>query len=83
MFPRDLKLARKNVSEWLGVGVRVCLLQKAAMEADAVKALDSDGDSLVKKSCLSRFASTSCETVTKLIEKRNALCIDWTESLEC
>ena len=31
---------KKNVSEWLGVGVSVCLLRKAAMEADAVKALN-------------------------------------------
>ena len=38
MFPRDLNI-KKNVSEWLGVGVSVCLLRKAAMEADAVKRL--------------------------------------------
>jgi len=47
MFPRDLKIAKKiSVSEWLGVVVRNCFLQKAAMEANAVKALDGDRKSL-------------------------------------
>ena len=44
--PGGLKYRKISVSECLGVVVRNCLLQKAAMEANAVKALDSDGESL-------------------------------------
>ena len=39
---------KKNVSERLGFGVKFCLLRKAAMKADAVKAMDSDKNSLKK-----------------------------------
>ena len=39
---RGLKYRKISVSEWLGVVVRNCFYQKAAMEANAVKALDSD-----------------------------------------
>ena len=40
--PEGLKYRKISVSEWLAVMVRNCILQKAAMEANAVEALDSD-----------------------------------------
>jgi len=43
--PEGLKITKKNVSEWLGVGV---VLREAAMEADAVKMLDSYGKLLAE-----------------------------------
>lgn len=55
--PEGLKITRKNVSEWLGVGVKICLLREASMDADAVKALDGYGKPLKEKCPLSRVAS--------------------------
>ena len=47
--PEGLKYQKRMCRSCLGVGVKFCMLRKAAMKADAVKALDSDRDSLKKK----------------------------------
>ena len=57
--PEGLKYQKRMCRSGLGVGVKFCLLRKATMKADAVKALDSDRNTLKKKSCFSRFASFS------------------------
>ena len=52
MFTRDLnKYQKRMCRSGLGVGVKFCMLRKAAMKADAVQAMDFERDSLKKKSC--------------------------------
>ena len=54
--PEGLKYQKRMCRSGL-VGVKFCLLRIATMEADAVKALDSDGNTLKRECCFSRFAS--------------------------
>ena len=44
--PEGLKYQKRMCRSDLGVGVKFCMLRKTAMKADAVKALDSDRNSL-------------------------------------
>ena len=57
--PEGLKYQKRMCRSGLGVGVKFYLLRKAAMKTNAVEALHSDGNSLKKKSCFSRFACSS------------------------